>query len=276
MSFMRLGTRVAVINDKNEILLSKRGDFGTWALPGGRVDSGELIQDCAVREVYEETGLQVVIERAVGLYYQQGRNRTDVLYRAKPVGGELFSKTDETLENRFFARDNLPEIPFGKFYVDHAYTDKTYLHTIETPRLELLKLDLQLRWRWLKNLLGGRPEPKFPEFQIFVVGLIVDSSRQRVYALEDGQLPRVKLMGHYSIGMKLEYIVSLNDWKWVGLFQDTQTDTIEFVFETIADAEPKRWKTMDDLWVARERRYVELSVHQHKDVWLLTQEDFNE
>ncbi|MDQ7036164.1 MAG: NUDIX domain-containing protein [Anaerolineae bacterium] len=99
---MRLGTRVAVINEKNEILLSKRGDFGTWALPGGRVDSGELIHESAAREVREETGLEVKIERAVGLYYQQGRSRTNVLYRAKPIGGELLSKTDETLANQYF------------------------------------------------------------------------------------------------------------------------------------------------------------------------------
>ena len=102
MGFLRLGTRVAVINDAGQILLSKRGDFATWALPGGRVDSHELIQDTAVREVREETGLEVEMVRPVGLYYQQGRTRMDILYHAKPIGGELLKASEETLDNRFF------------------------------------------------------------------------------------------------------------------------------------------------------------------------------
>jgi ADP-ribose pyrophosphatase YjhB (NUDIX family) len=276
MSFMRLGTRVAVINDKNEILLSKRGDFGTWALPGGRVDSGELMQDCAVREVYEETGLQVVIERAVGLYYQQGRSRTDVLYRAAPIGGELFSKTDETLENRFFATDNLPEIPFGKFYIDHAYTDKTYLYTIETPCLELLKLDLQLRWRWLKNLLAGRPEPKFPQFTINAVGILFNQRRNQVIAYDDKLLREIS-NGNIPIQENLRSVYPLQmNWEWVGLYQNPQTDTIDFVFMAIEHAVSSMWKNPSDLTSVHERKYVELSVKQRKGVWLLTQEDFNE
>ena len=108
MSFMRLGTRIAVINEKNEILLSKRGDSGVWALPGGRVDSGEILHESAIREVREETGLDVEIERPIGLYFQQGRSRMNILYRAKPIGGELFKATDETLDNRFFSPDKIP------------------------------------------------------------------------------------------------------------------------------------------------------------------------
>lgn len=273
MSFMRLGTRVAVINEKNEILLSKRGDFGTWALPGGRVDSGELIQDCAIREVFEETGLEVKIERAVGLYYQQGRSRTNILYRAKPVGGELFDKTDETLENRFFARDNLPETPFGKFYIDDAYTSKTVIRTIETPRLELLKLDLQLRWRWLKNWLSGRPEPKFPQFVINSVAIVSDSTKNR-FILNERELIRYPCTGEVSLHHLFTLFPFENGWKWVGLFQDTHSDTIEFVFEVITNKWETRWKVKEHLADSRDRRYVELSAKKRKGIWLLTQEDF--
>ena len=107
MPSMRLGTRVAVINESGEILLSKRSDLGTWELPGGRVDSHELIHESAAREVLEETGLKVEIERPVGLYFQQGRGRTNILYRAKPIGGTLFDKTDETDGNHFIPPDGI-------------------------------------------------------------------------------------------------------------------------------------------------------------------------
>src|SRR5687767_8486654 len=151
MPSMRLGTRVAVINDAGEILISKRSDLGTWELPGGRVDSHELIHESATREALEETGLKVEIERAVGLYFQQGRGRTNIVYRAKPIGGTLFDKTDETEGNQFFVLDSLPHNLYGKFYIDHAYTDKTWLYTIASPRWQLIKLDIQLKWRWIQN-----------------------------------------------------------------------------------------------------------------------------
>ena len=185
MSFMRLGTRIAVINADNEILLSKRGDFGVWALPGGRVDSGELLSDSAIREVREETGLEVEIVRPIGLYFQAGRSRMNVLYRAKPIGGELFSESDETLDNRFFSQDNLPDDLFGQIYIEDAFSKQTYIHTIESSRWDLLKLDLKLRWRWLKNLLAGRPEPKFVAFKVSVVGLVFDGRRKSILMIDD-------------------------------------------------------------------------------------------
>lgn len=58
-------TVTAIIEfQNNKILLVKRGTVvfkGYWALPGGRVDSGETIEQAVVREVKEETGLDVKI-----------------------------------------------------------------------------------------------------------------------------------------------------------------------------------------------------------------------
>lgn len=228
MGFMRLGTRIAVINDKNEILLSKRGDFGLWALPGGRVDSGERLDDSAIREVQEETGLIVEIERPIGLYYQQGRSRMNILYRAKPLGGELVTVSDETLDNRFFSRDNLPENIFGHFYIDDAYSIQTYLRTIESSRWELLKLDLKLRQRWIQNLLAGRPEPKFNQFNVQASAVIRQNDKILTF---HNKLPSIRSMGNQSLpdalSNRLQHKI---DWRWVGLWQDTASDTMEFVF----------------------------------------------
>jgi 8-oxo-dGTP pyrophosphatase MutT (NUDIX family) len=44
------------------ILITKRTDNGQWCLPGGRTDSGENVEECCLREVFEETGLHVKIK----------------------------------------------------------------------------------------------------------------------------------------------------------------------------------------------------------------------
>lgn len=263
MSFMRLGTRIAVINDENQILLSKRGDFRTWALPGGRADSGELIHESAIREVREETGLEVEIERPIGLYFQQGRSRMNILYRAKPVGGELFGKTDETLDNRFFSPDDLPENLFGKFYIDHAFTDKIYLHTLKMPFWELFKLDMKLRQRWIQNLLAGRPEPKFTHFTVKAIAIIRD--RYKVFTI-NGNLPSVTSDGKESLDDALNQHLNISaNWQCLGLWQDTSNDTIEFIFTTDSQNQTGDYAPIDNL-SGRQRKYLDQSSEQ---IWLL-------
>lgn len=260
MGFLRLGTRIAVINDAGEILLSKRGDFATWALPGGRVDNHELIQNTAIREVREETGLEVEIFRPVGLYYQQGRQRMDILYRAKPIGGELFQATDETLENRFFKLNALPEPLFGHLQIEHAYSDKTYVHTIESPAWTLFKLDMQLRWRWLMNLLSGRPEPKFPQITVRAVGII---RQQNNVFVQNGELPTITSDGTISLDKALSQQVGANlSWSWLGLWQDTHNDTMEFVFGAEGQAKNGEWCDAQEI----ESEYLTMPKNR---VWVL-------
>ena len=57
----KVGVGVIIIND-NKVLLGKRNNSlgdGTWAFPGGKLDYNESIEDCAMREVLEETGLSI-------------------------------------------------------------------------------------------------------------------------------------------------------------------------------------------------------------------------
>jgi 8-oxo-dGTP diphosphatase len=58
---------VTVVRD-GRILLVRRADDGTWCLPGGRVEFGESIVECAEREFLEETGSTVVVTALVGVY----------------------------------------------------------------------------------------------------------------------------------------------------------------------------------------------------------------
>lgn len=57
----------AVVISDGQVLLIKRRDVEVWALPGGAIDSGESIAQAAVREVKEETGIDIHLVRLDGV-----------------------------------------------------------------------------------------------------------------------------------------------------------------------------------------------------------------
>jgi 8-oxo-dGTP diphosphatase len=68
---------VIIPNGKGEVLIIQRGHGpfkGKWCLVGGKVDNGETVEEAAVREVREEVGLNVSIERVAGVYSSPGRD----------------------------------------------------------------------------------------------------------------------------------------------------------------------------------------------------------
>jgi len=99
----------------DKLLLVKQG-YGQqyWSLPGGVVEEGETIQQAIVREVKEETGLDITIGRVVGLYSKPRENALAITLAGCIVGGEL--KPDhEILECHFFPLDQLPSLVHGHF-----------------------------------------------------------------------------------------------------------------------------------------------------------------
>ena len=163
------------------MLLSRRGDLDVWNLPTGRLDVHEALTDAAAREAHEETGVQVEIERAVGLYYFQATQRMNVLYAGRPAGGALADKTDESTDNRYFPPTALPDSLFADYMVTDAARagDPPTLHVHTTPPLEMLKLRLKLAQRWVSNLLSGRPEPRHVRFDVLAVCLVWDAEQQQ-------------------------------------------------------------------------------------------------
>jgi ADP-ribose pyrophosphatase YjhB (NUDIX family) len=108
-----IGTNVVVMNN-GKVLLTKRSDIPVWCLPGGGVDAGESVAQTAVREVLEETGVQVKLTRLVGVYSRPtwGLDGDHVLlFTAVPIGGQLQAQDGETVALGYFAPDALPE-PF--------------------------------------------------------------------------------------------------------------------------------------------------------------------
>ena len=105
---------VVFVTDGDRVLLVKRGvppEQGRWALAAGFVDLGERPQDAAVREMREETGLEVVIERMLDLSFNEADKVIVILYRARAVGG-ILAAADDVEEARWFAAAELPDLAF--------------------------------------------------------------------------------------------------------------------------------------------------------------------
>lgn len=108
-----------VTDDRGRILLQRRTDSGLWALPGGGMEMADSLPGTAVREVKEETGLDVEITGLVGTYtdpkhvieYSDGevRRQFNVCFRARVTGGAL-AISDESTELRFVAPEELGEL----------------------------------------------------------------------------------------------------------------------------------------------------------------------
>ena len=59
---------LAAVFECDRVLLTYRTDVPVWILPGGGVEPRESVEQAAVRETYEETGLEVQVVRLVGIY----------------------------------------------------------------------------------------------------------------------------------------------------------------------------------------------------------------
>ncbi|MBB5939711.1 NUDIX hydrolase [Streptomyces zagrosensis] len=117
---MVVAASAVVTDEEGRILLQRRRDNNLWALPGGGMDMSDSLPGCAVREVKEETGLDVEITGLVGTYtdprhviaYTDGevRRQFNVCFTARITGGAL-TISDESTELRFVAPTELAQLP---------------------------------------------------------------------------------------------------------------------------------------------------------------------
>ncbi len=100
-----------VVIDQGRILFIQREDLKIWALPGGAVDPGESVAQAAIREVREETGLEVELTRLVGIYArpQWVGSTHSAIFAARPTGGTLRPQPEEVLALQYALPGQLPE-----------------------------------------------------------------------------------------------------------------------------------------------------------------------
>ncbi|MEE4544973.1 NUDIX domain-containing protein [Streptomyces sp. V4-01] len=127
------GVVMVVFDEQGRILLNQRTDSGRWALISGIPDPGEQPAQAAVREILEETGVSAVVERVLSVFsnepivYPNGDHAQylDIVLRCRAVGGEARVNDDESLDVRWFARDELPPLgPIALSRIELALTDQ--------------------------------------------------------------------------------------------------------------------------------------------------------
>ena len=126
----------AVIVREGKVLFQRRSDNGKWGLIGGLVEMNETYEQAALREIREETGLEVRLESFLGIFHNHDMvwsngDRAHVIsamYTAEIVRGEP-RIDEESFELRFFAPEEFPVC----FAEDHAAALEAWRRGIRYP-----------------------------------------------------------------------------------------------------------------------------------------------
>jgi ADP-ribose pyrophosphatase YjhB (NUDIX family) len=125
---LRIGCSATLFDEaRQKVLLTRRLDNGLWCLPGGHMEAGESLEECCVREVLEETGLQVRVKRLTGVYsnpdqlviYPDGNQAHFVVmnFEVEVMQGEL-GLSNETSEAGYFSPAEIASMPMHDRHAD--------------------------------------------------------------------------------------------------------------------------------------------------------------
>lgn len=108
-------TTCLIPTESGIVLIKRRYDpgIGGWAFPGGFIDAEETVSEAAVREVKEETNLDVALEGLLGVYSYVDPHKSGlvVIFQASIIGGEACAG-DDAVEIATFAEGELPPLVF--------------------------------------------------------------------------------------------------------------------------------------------------------------------
>ncbi|SDK04442.1 NUDIX hydrolase [Nonomuraea jiangxiensis] len=105
-----------IIDDQGRALLIQRRDNGHWEAPGGVLELDEDITAGLLREVREETGLQVEPVTLTGVYKNMARGIVALVFRCKVVGGEP-TTSDETRDLRWVTGEEVASLADEAFAI---------------------------------------------------------------------------------------------------------------------------------------------------------------
>ena len=98
-----------VVDDAGRILVIQRRDNGQWEPPGGVLELGESIEDGVRREVAEETGVRVTVERLTGVYKNMQRGVVALVFRCQPLDDHART-SDEAASVRWADPDEIASL----------------------------------------------------------------------------------------------------------------------------------------------------------------------
>lgn len=114
-----LAVAVYVLDDEKNILLVKGYRRG-WEFPGGYVNRGESIKAAAIREVKEESGIDIVINKTLGVEHDMNRSVSVFVFEGKRISGTL-STSNENEDVGFFNYEEAMNIIKLKSFKDRLY-----------------------------------------------------------------------------------------------------------------------------------------------------------
>jgi len=174
---MNIGANGIVINEYGDLLLIRRDDTRTLAPPGGACEIDEFPIDAAVREVKEETGLNVFPIRLTGLYFLPVKPTPFMFlcYRCFPRDGKL-TDSDETTQAGYFKKTPIPQpmLAFHQEEIQQAYNHKGGpphwgTHPVNFKMRAGLFFLNRLVYPWLKFRRSRQGLPQYippPEWQV--------------------------------------------------------------------------------------------------------------
>lgn len=121
-----------IANEQDEVLLCHRNDYDLWNMPGGGLEKGETPWKCIVREVKEETGLDVVISRLMGIYSKPHKDEIVFVFVCAIVGGKL-ELNKEARALKYYALADIPKntVPKQVERLHHYFEDKNKVYLKE-------------------------------------------------------------------------------------------------------------------------------------------------
>src|SRR6056297_1099029 len=82
-----------ILNDEDQVLMVYNGDVDAWSMPGGAIEKGETIKQAAIREVYEETGLDIEVNDVLAIneckFIEKNEHALFFTIRASIIGGSI-------------------------------------------------------------------------------------------------------------------------------------------------------------------------------------------
>ncbi len=101
------GAFAIIFDDAGRVLFARRRDYDLWNLPGGGSEEGEAPEETAVREVREEVGLEVEIDRLVSRDFHRKEHKPVYTFLCRIIRG-VPVETDESREVRYFTYTEIP------------------------------------------------------------------------------------------------------------------------------------------------------------------------